>query len=154
MLLSLLNVGSTAVTGFSAFQALSSLGLYSSYSIAISCILHARWTWRLSSSPTAAVRYGGWRMWPGWGAPVNVVALLWTVYVTIWLPFPATLPVTGSNMNYSLPIYVFAVSFAFVWWFVYGRTKWPGLNMKAIQDGGGTRLNEGDMRVEGPRSWA
>ncbi len=132
MLLSLLNIGSTAATAFSAFTALSSLGLYTSYIIAISCTLHARLTGRLSDKPGAIVPYGGWRMWKGWGVPVNIFALLWTVYLTIWLPFPTTLPVTGTNMNYALPIYAFVVICALGYWFLWGRKHWPGLNLSAI----------------------
>lgn len=133
MLLALLNVGSTAATAFSAFIALSSLGLYSSYIIAISCILHARYTGRLGDKAGAAVlQYGEWRMWKGWGVPVNVFALLWTIYLTIWLPFPTTLPVTGTNMNYALPIYAFVVFAALAYWFAWGKRHWPGLNLRAI----------------------
>jgi len=132
MLLALLNVGSTAATAFSAFIALSSLGLYSSYIIALSCLLHARYTGRLGSSPRAPVQYGGWRMWRGFGAPVNVFALLWTIYLTIWLPFPTSLPVTGTNMNYALPIYTAVVCAAVVGWFVWGKRRWMGLDLRAI----------------------
>ncbi|KAG9773930.1 Choline transport protein [Exophiala dermatitidis] len=132
MLLALLNVGSTAATAFSAFTALSSLGLYTSYIIAISCLLHARWTGRLSDKPGAPVQYGGWKMWKGVGAPMNVFALCWTIYLTIWLPFPTTLPVTGTNMNYALPIYTFVVLASLAYWFVWGKKNWPGLNLSAI----------------------
>lgn len=126
--LSLLNVKSTAATAFAAFTALSSLGLYSSYIIAISCVLHARLTGRLGDQPQHAVRYGEWRMPPGWGTPVNVVALLWTAYLTVWLPFPTTLPVTGTNMNYAGPVYVVVVMAAVGYWFSWGKKRWPGLN--------------------------
>jgi len=132
MLLSLFEVGSTAATAFSAFIALSSLGLYTSYIIAISCILHARLTGRLSDKPDAIVQYGGWRMWKGFAVPVNIIALVWTVYLTIWLPFPTTLPVTGTNMNYALPIYAFVVFASLGYWFAWGRKHWPGLNLVAI----------------------
>ncbi|KAL6251538.1 hypothetical protein RBB50_001747 [Rhinocladiella similis] len=132
MLLSLLNIGSTAATAFSAFTALSSLGLYTSYIIAISCILHARLTGRLSDKPGAPVQYGGWRMWKGFAVPVNVIALVWTIYLTIWLPFPTTLPVTGTNMNYALPIYVAVVLASLGYWFIWGSKNWPGLNASAI----------------------
>lgn len=132
MLLSLLNIGSTAATAFSAFTALSSLGLYTSYIIAISCILHARLTGRLGEKPESPVQYGGWRMWKGIAIPVNILALVWTIYLTIWLPFPTTLPVTGTNMNYALPIYVFVILCSLGYWFTWGRKSWPGLNLAAI----------------------
>ncbi|OCT45596.1 amino acid permease [Cladophialophora carrionii] len=139
-LLALFQVGSTTGTAFSAFTALSSLGLYTSYIIAISCILHARLTGRLSDDDKAPnhqdaqaqVSYGAWRMWPGFATPVNVFALLWTVYLTVWLPFPTSLPVTGTNMNYALPIYAFVVLLALGSWFVWGQRHWKGLDLRAI----------------------
>ncbi|OQU98632.1 hypothetical protein CLAIMM_04385 isoform 2 [Cladophialophora immunda] len=131
-LLSLFEIGSTTGTAFSAFTALSSLGLYTSYIIAIACILHARLTGRLSAEAGAAVPYGGWRMWPGWATPVNVFALCWTVYLSVWLPFPTTLPVTGTNMNYALPIYAFVVLCSLAYWVLWGKRHWPGLNLAAI----------------------
>lgn len=134
-LLSLFAVGNTATTTvFSAFTALSSLGLYSSYIIAISCILHARLTDRLGDTPSHAVQFGEWRLPRGVGLPMNIYALIWTMYLTIWLPFPTTIPVTGTGMNYAGPIFAFVVLAALGWWVVYGRRKWAGLNRGAIEN--------------------
>lgn len=63
---------------------------------------------------------------------MNIIALCWTIYITIWLPFPTTLPVVGTNMNYALPIYAFAVLAALGYWFAWGKKHWPGLNLAAI----------------------
>ncbi len=108
-LLALLNVGSTTGTAFSVFTALSSLGLYTSYIIAISCILRAWLTGRLSDKPGAAVQYGGWRMWDGFATPVNVFALLWTIYLTIWLAVSDDVARERYDMNYAVPVYGFVV---------------------------------------------
>ena len=132
--LALFTVGNTATsTVFSAFTSLSSLGLYSSYIIAIGCMLHARLTGRIGDGPQYAVQYGGWKLPKGVATPVNIVALVWTTYLTIWLPFPTTIPVTGTNMNYSGPIYVFVVTAAVMYWFAHGKKNWPGLNVLAIE---------------------
>jgi choline transport protein len=134
-LLSLFAVGNTATTTvFSAFTALSSLGLYSSYIIAISCILHARLTGRLGDTPHHAVQFGEWRLPRGFGIPINIYALVWTMYLTVWLPFPTTIPVTGTGMNYAGPIFGFVVLAALGWWWVYGRRKWEGLDRGAIEN--------------------
>ena len=131
--LALFTVGNTATsTVFAAFTALSSLGLYSSYIIAISCMLHARLTGRLGTGPDAVVRYGAWRLPRGVGVPMNVVALVWTVYLTIWLPFPTTIPVTGTNMNYAGPIYGVVVMAAVMYWLAHGKGRWEGLDEKAL----------------------
>lgn len=123
MLLALLNIGSTAA--FGAFIALSSMGLYCSYIIAISCMLYAR----LSAE---GVELGGWNM-GRLGVPVNIFAIVYSYYIFIFLPFPASLPVTGPTMNYALPIFGFAVLFTISSWWVWGRRKWPGLNAKVIE---------------------
>ncbi|KAI1120100.1 LPXTG-domain-containing protein [Nemania abortiva] len=134
ILLSLFTVGNTAtVTVFSAFTALSSLGLYTSYFIAISCLLHARLSGRLGDKPTSAVQYGDWRLPSNIATPINIYALLWTIYITIWLPFPTTIPVTGANMNYAGPIYLVVVIGAVTYWITWGRKNWPGLNKSPIE---------------------
>lgn len=134
-LLSLFTVGNTATsTVFAAFTALSSLGLYSSYVIAIGSIVHARLTGRIGDGPDHPVRFGAWKLPNGVGLPMNIIALVWTIYLMIWLPFPTTLPVTGTNMNYAGPIYVFVVTAAVMYWFAHGKQNWPGLNPIAIRN--------------------
>ncbi|PNS18834.1 Choline transport protein [Sphaceloma murrayae] len=133
-LLSLLNVGSTSTTAFSAFTSLSSLGLYTSYIIAIVTLIYARTNGILGEEGTnARVKYGNWRLPKVLAMPINLYALLWTCYITVWLPFPTGLPVDGSNMNYAFPIYVVVVVAAVGWWFAWGKKNWPGLNRSAIQ---------------------
>ncbi|KAK2024776.1 LPXTG-domain-containing protein [Colletotrichum zoysiae] len=131
--LSLFTVGNNATaTVFSAFTALSSLGLYSSYIIAISCMLHARATGRIGHGTEYQVQYGSWSLPKGWGMPINIYALVWSMYLTIWLPFPQTIPVTATEMNYAGPIYVVAMVGALTLWFARGKKHWPGLNKTAI----------------------
>src|SRR6266536_2755394 len=77
MVLACLNIASTAA--FGAFIALSSMGLFTSYLIAISCMLHAR-----LKDP---IQFGEWNMGK-LGLPVNVFAIVYTAYVTIWLSLP------------------------------------------------------------------
>lgn len=121
-LLSLLNIGSTAA--FGAIIALSSIGLYFSYAIAISCMLFAR-----STSPS--FKLGGWNL-GRYGPAINVFALVYTLYIIIFLPFPSTLPVDGINMNYASPIFIFVVLLAILLWFIRARKHWPGPNVAII----------------------
>lgn len=132
--LALFTVGNTATsTIFSAFTSLSMLGLYSSYIIAIGCMVHARLLGRIGKGPEYPVQFGDWTLPPGVGLPLNVYALAWSIYVTIWLPFPTTIPVTGANMNYSGPIYLAVILGSTAYWILWGKTDWPGLNSKAIE---------------------
>lgn len=95
-----------------------------SYLIAIGCMLHAR----LSNE---GIRYGGWRL-GRWGVPTNIFALAYTAYVMVFLPFPSTLPVTGTNMNYALPIFAFAFLAALGLWVFWGKKNWKGLDAGVI----------------------
>ena len=126
-MLSLLNIRSNAATAFGAFTALSSLGLYTSYIIVMGCLIYARLTGRLGDRG-GAITFGRWRMWKGYGLAINLIALVWTIYLTIWLPFPATLPVTGTNMNYAGPIYLAVLAFCLILWYLRGRTQWNDTN--------------------------
>ena len=122
MILAILNIPSTAA--FGAFIALSSFGLFMSYFIAIGCMLYAR----LSKE---GVQYGGWRL-GRWGVGINIFALVYTVYIMVFLPFPSTLPVTGANMNYALPIFAFAFLAALGLWLFWGKKNWKGLDEGVI----------------------
>jgi choline transport protein len=123
-LLALLNIGSTAA--FGAIIALSSLALYSSYLIAISCMLHARYR---RPNP---VKLGGWNM-GRYGAAVNIFAIVYTVWIMIFLPFPNTLPVNAVNMNYCGPIFGAVLLFAVSLWFLRARKHWPGPNVDIVR---------------------
>ena len=68
-----------------------------------------------------------------WGLPVNVFALVYTAWVSVWLAFPSSLRVTGENMNYAALIFGATTLFAFVYWFIKGRTRWEGLNKEVIR---------------------
>ncbi|KAK2810929.1 hypothetical protein FQN50_002520 [Emmonsiellopsis sp. PD_5] len=123
MILSCLNIAST--TAFGAFVALSSIGLFASYIIAISCMVHARLT-------RNRLHFGEWTM-GRLGLPVNIFALLYTSYLTVFLPFPQLLPVQADNMNYALPIFGANILFALAFWFLWARKNWRGLNKEVIR---------------------
>lgn len=123
MLLSLLNL-TNSYTAFGVIISLSTLGLYQSYFIAIFCMLHARLTGRVEKAPWSLGRYG---------VAINAFALVYSVYLAFWMVWPTYLPVTGSGMNYALPINAAVWIFALVLWFVWGRKSWPGLDIKVIE---------------------
>lgn len=122
MLLSLINIGSSAA--FGAFFALSTMAMFSSYIIAIAVMLNAR----LSKQ---GVALGEWNL-GRWGPVVNIFALVYSFWIFVFLPWPAYLPVTAVNMNYASPLWAFAILFSVTSWWVWGRRNWPGLNEKVI----------------------
>ena len=122
MLLTLLNLA--GYIAFSVIIALSTFGLYQSYAIAIACMLHARLTGRVNHTTEWSLG----RL----GVPVNVFALLYSTYMAIWLVFPAYRPITGTSMNYALPINAFVVMGAVLSYLVWAKKNWKGLNRKVI----------------------
>lgn len=119
--LALFNVGSTTYTALGAITSLAVMGFYVSYAIVICVALYSR--------RVGTLKLGEWNM-GRWGLFVNVFALLFTVWMMIWIPFPAMLPVTVSNMNWSLPVYMAVmavVSAVYIW-----RQEWQGPNQMAV----------------------
>ncbi|KAK3669863.1 hypothetical protein LTR78_010244 [Recurvomyces mirabilis] len=121
-LLAILNIPNSAA--FLAFTALATFALFATYLTAISCMLYSRLK--------GTVQYGGWRLGK-LGVPLNAFAILYTAYMMIFLVFPTQLPVTGTNMNYALPIFGFVLVVALVRWFVWANKHWPGLNKEIIE---------------------
>lgn len=120
-LLSLLNIGSaTTYIAFSAIVSLSTLALYLSYAIVLACLLYARLTGRFKPGP--------WSLGRWTGPLVNVVGLIYTIYIMIWLPFPNYLPVTAANMNYCGPVFALMLLGATSLWFIRGKSQWMGPN--------------------------
>ena len=58
-----------------------------------------------------------------WGLLCNILALLYLIFVVIWMPFPTMLPVTGSNMNYAGPLLGFIILAALVDWVISGHKR-------------------------------
>ncbi|KAK3615262.1 hypothetical protein LTR22_027504 [Elasticomyces elasticus] len=128
MVLSLLNLA--GATAFSVILALSTFGLCQSYIIAIACMLHARLTGRVQTAQWSLGRFG---------VPINIVALVYSAWLAIFMVFPNYLPITALNMNYALPINAAVWIVALITWFVYASKKWKGLNIalseKIVADG-------------------
>jgi choline transport protein len=122
--LALLNLGSATYIAFGAIVSLSSLAAYLSYTIIFCCILYARFT--------SGIKLGQWNLGRA-GPVVNVVALIYTVWVMIWLPFPNNLPVTAANMNYCGPVFGAVLVGTIGLWFLRARGHWEGPN-RAIVD--------------------
>lgn len=115
-LLSLINIAST--TAFNAILSLSTLALYISYIIPISLLLVKR-------VRREHIPFGPWKLGV-LGMPINIAALVYGVFVCIFLPFPPYQPVTARNMNYCGPVIGVVLAFAAGDWFVEGRSRFVG----------------------------
>ena len=120
-LLSLLNL--VNYTAFSIIISLSTFGLYQSYFLAIGCMLHARLTGRVEKAPWSLGRFG---------VAINAAALVYTAWIGVFLVFPNYLPITGTTMNYALPINGGVWMIALVAWFAWARKHWKGLDEDII----------------------
>lgn len=98
-LLMLINIASTSAVY--AILSLNNLALYMSYlQIVGSFFIH-----KLRGHP---ITFGPFALGK-WGYAINLYAIGFLIFIIIWLPFPPYLPVTGSNMNYSGPIFGFVL---------------------------------------------
>jgi choline transport protein len=118
VLLSLINIGSS--TALSALLALSNISLYISYLIPI--ILIAIKRVRPSEGP---IDFGPWNL-GRYGLAVNLYAIVFGVFVCIFVPFPPIVPVTAVNMNYCAPVFLGLVILLGFDWIIRGRSRYTG----------------------------
>ena len=91
-LLSLIYLGSS--TAFNAITSLVAIGLHISYFLPILFIMLKK----IRGQPPTPGPFSLGR----WGILINLFSLTYLIFVIIWMPFPTTLPVTASNMNYEI----------------------------------------------------
>lgn len=127
VLILLIAIGSTSA--FFAIVSLSTFALYVSYIIPLIFFTIAKL--RNQHIPYGPFRFPS----KGIGLAVNFFALIYAVFVAIFLPFPAYVPVTGANMNYAGPLMAAVIVWAIIHWFVSGRKRWKApLDRKDMED--------------------
>lgn len=58
----------------------------------------------------------------GWmQKPLNYIAIIWVVFISVVLFFPTIRPVTSGNMNYAVCVGGVIALFAWGWWFAGAR---------------------------------
>jgi choline transport protein len=114
ILLGLLNIGST--TAFNAIVSLGTVALYISYLMPIGLMLYRRIV-QPESLPYGPFRLGKL------GISLNVVSVVYTIYVSIFLLFPPYQPVTAQNMNYAPVVLGGVLVLSAIWWFVGGKRR-------------------------------
>ena len=115
-LLSLINIGSSIA--LNAILSLSTLALYISYIIPIVLLVMKRLR-------NEAITYGPWTLGRA-GLWINLYAIIFAIFVCIWLPWPYGPAPTASTMNYAGPVFIALVLVALVDWFVRGRKYYAG----------------------------
>ncbi|KAK9802319.1 putative Amino acid permease, variant [Seiridium cardinale] len=61
-----------------------------------------------------------------WQKPINVIAIVWVIFISVILFFPPTYPVTALNMNYAVAIAGFIALFAITWWYLQAKRHYTG----------------------------
>jgi choline transport protein len=57
------------------------------------------------------------------GLVINLFALVYLVFIIIWMPFPQVLPVTKDNMNYAGPLLGAVIVGALIDWVIGGHKR-------------------------------
>ncbi|GKZ41481.1 hypothetical protein AbraIFM66951_009592 [Aspergillus brasiliensis] len=117
ILFGLINIAST--TAFNAILSLAVLGLHISYLVPIVFFL-----WRRLVAPHN-LNYGPWKLGRA-GIAINVTAIIYLLFTSIFMVFPSYQPVTPSNMNYASLIFGFVWLMSVVFWLVRGRKEYKG----------------------------
>ncbi|GKZ37169.1 hypothetical protein AbraIFM66950_008592 [Aspergillus brasiliensis] len=117
ILFGLINIAST--TAFNAILSLAVLGLHISYLVPIVFFL-----WHRLVAPHN-LNYGPWKLGRA-GIAINVTAIIYLLFTSIFMVLPFYQPVTPSNMNYASLIFGFVWLMSVVFWLVRGRKEYKG----------------------------
>lgn len=132
LILSLINLGSS--TALSAVISLSTIGLYVSYIIPITCLIILRLrvpvTVYSSTAGHADVSeerlvFGPWNL-GRWGLIVNLYAVCYAILLVPFMTLPTSLPLTYMTMNYAGPVFGAVILFAIGDWLYLGRKRFTG----------------------------
>lgn len=115
MLLGLLNIAST--TAFNAILSLATVGMYVSYIMPILLLLYRR------VMTHDLIQFGPWQL-GRWGVPINIAAVVYTMFVSIFLLLPPYQPVTALNMNYASVLIGGISATSFAWWHIRGKDEY------------------------------
>lgn len=130
-LLGLLNIASTAA--FTAILSLAVVGIYISYLLPVILMLYVR-----LRQPNK-LQYGPWKL-GRWGVPLNVVAILYTLFTSVIMLFPPYQPVTALNMNYASAILAGVLVLSGCFWMIKARKNYSGpthgAGMNPTREGG------------------
>src|ERR1700761_87110 len=65
---------------------------------------------------------------------VNGIAVLMIIFTNVMYCFPYAFPVTVQLMNYNSVILAGCTLLTVIWWFVHGRTKYPGPRLPHLDE--------------------
>ncbi|KAF2716291.1 GABA permease [Polychaeton citri CBS 116435] len=107
------------LTGFETVVSIATLGFYVSYAMPLLARL-------LSSFTGTHTDIQGLYNLGKFSVPLNVIGLLYLVFLSITFNFPTTYPVTSENMNYTCAAIGIIMLIAAVTWVTTGRKQFRG----------------------------
>lgn len=116
VLLGLINIGSS--TAFEAMISLALIGHYTSYLLPIVLVVFRRLGKR-------HVPWGPFRL-GRYGTPINLVAIVYSALLVVFMVFPSYQPVTPKNMNYASLVFGMVMILSYAMWLLYGRKTFTG----------------------------
>ena len=91
------------------------------YAISISCVLYRR----LNPHEEGPLPPARWSL-GAWGVPINVIAIVYSVFVFFWTFWPAQKKVDRESMNYAVAIFGGVFLLAVAMYVVKGRKVYKG----------------------------
>lgn len=109
----LINIASTSA--IYAILSLNNLALYISYLQIVTSFFIAKLRGKLTNwSPFTLGRFG---------YAINAFAIMFLLFIIVWLPFPPFVPMTAEDMNYAGPIFGVVFCAGVGDWFVWGHKR-------------------------------
>lgn len=124
VLLGLINIGS--YFAFSAFVNSAAVTLYITYIVPV--ILGLLKRMRGEHIPYGPFQLGRWR------TPIDIFAIIYTVFTSFFLLWPAEQKVNATYMNWSILLVGGIIVISVVWWFVEGKKNFVGPDVSRTFD--------------------
>lgn len=116
-LLALINIGSNAA--FNAIISVQVVAIMLTYGVSISCVLYRR------VSHPELIPKARWSL-GRWGVAVNSIGLVYVTFIFFWSFWPNNIPVTVSNFNWSVVLFVGVLAISLIAYAVQGRHIYKG----------------------------
>ncbi|KAF2227821.1 putative GABA permease [Elsinoe ampelina] len=115
LIMAFVHLGSEALYG--AVLSIAAASQMGCYCISITCVL-----WRRLTAPETlpAARWSLGR----WGAPINLVAVLYSFSIMFWVVWPQSMPLTLDNFNFSAPVTAGVILICTLTYLFYGRKRY------------------------------
>ncbi|ERF74098.1 hypothetical protein EPUS_06367 [Endocarpon pusillum Z07020] len=116
LLLGLINLWNT--NAFLAIAGVATVALYFTYLMPIALLLMRRFR-------GDEIKFGPWKL-GRWGLAINLFSVLYTIFTSIFMFFPAVIPVTPGNFNWTSVVFIGTLAISGVSWLVFGMKSFTG----------------------------